>query len=183
MPSLPDRWCRHYRCLLVIRKVQRAHMAHHHLQDCCYCWFPRRVRASWCCGSLRCYGYLHHRYLRCQLTHSGLVRIYLRSDSREEGCCYWYCHNHHERLLHLDPLPVAQVRCSPLRHRAFLFCCLLHRYLPHRLGRKDCLYAPQQEDARIRQRGPDFLRLLSNYGATNCARTSWLEGMEWMNIG
>lgn len=81
LPTLPHRWRSHYRRLLVIRKVQRAHMAHHHLQDRCYHWFPCCMRASRCCRSLRRHGYFHHRYIWCQLSYSRLVRIHLWSDS------------------------------------------------------------------------------------------------------
>jgi hypothetical protein len=94
-------------------------MAYHHLQVCRNRWFPRRLRAHQRRGSLHRHGHLHHRHIWRQLLDSRLVRIYLRSDAREEGCRYRYRDDCYERFVHLDSVLVAQVGRAKICYCAF----------------------------------------------------------------
>jgi hypothetical protein len=120
-------------------------MAYHHLQVCRNRWFPRRLRAHQRRGSLHRHGHLHHRHIWRQLLDSRLVRIYLRSDAREEGCRYRYRDDCYERFVHLDSVLVAQVGRAKICYCAELFGGVLDCDVCACVGCEDCVYAQEQE--------------------------------------
>jgi hypothetical protein len=101
LPPLPDRRRRHNCRLLVLGKIQRAHMAHHHLQVRGHRRLPRRVRAHQRGGPLHRHGHLHHRHVRRQLADPRVVRIHVWSDAREEGGGDWDCDDGYECVVYL----------------------------------------------------------------------------------
>lgn len=104
MPSLSDRWCKHYWCVLAFRKIQRANVAHHRLQIGRSCGIHSRCRRQQRRRALREHGHIYHRNLRCQQSHSWLVQLRLRTDQGEESGCNQHGHHDYEYQFHLDSL-------------------------------------------------------------------------------
>lgn len=107
LPSLPHRRRQHHPCLMDVGQIQRANLAHHRLQD----RRSHRFRLSRCYSqhswSLRLHGHLHNRNIRRQQSYPRLVRLCLRSDQGEEGCCHQHGYYDYEHQLYLDSLSLA----------------------------------------------------------------------------
>lgn len=101
MPAVSHRWrCYHPR-ILEQWQIQRAHLAHYYLKSRSYNRVCGCVRNNGSGRPLCFHGHLYHRHIRRQLTHSWVVRKYLRSDEGEEGCRNRYCDDGYECVFHL----------------------------------------------------------------------------------
>lgn len=74
-----------------------------------------------------------------------MVWLDLWSDQGEEGSGHRHRNDDYERVFHLDPLSLAQVRWTTLHHRFGVIGSLLYRYSNARLAGEDHHETEEQE--------------------------------------